>query len=507
MSGPICDFVKNYAASGAIRMHMPGHKGRGPLQAELLDITEIAGADALYEASGIILESEKNAAKLFGTRATFYGTEGSSQMIRTMLYLAGLWAREKQRSKSGDRGADPRRVTILAARNVHKSFISAAALLDYDVEWVYGKEPSYLSCVITAEDLENSLKNSLKKTHRLPDAFFITSPDYLGKTADIRALKGVCRRYGVPFLVDNAHGAYLHFLNPARHPIDLGADMTCDSAHKTLPVLTGGAYLHVAKAEKTGAMAGEEETFYRKMAEFFAENARSGAALFGSTSPSYLILQSLDACNAYLHGGYREKLADFVRSLDGMKMRLKESGVPVLETEPLKVCIDARGIGGGTRLADELREAGIECEFADPDFVVLMPSPANTPEELKKLEEALKSTASAESKGREGEGAQSADFPDAAYGLERKRPEESDAKGSLCTPFCTEPERVLSIREAVLSPKETIPVSEAVGRIASSCTVSCPPAVPIVVSGERISKEAAAVFSYYGITEVEVVRS
>ena len=104
MKTPIFDFVKRYAESGNIRMHMPGHKGLG--DTERFDITEIPGADSLYEASGIIAESEKNAGELFGAN-TFYSTEGSSHAIRAMLYLAGLC--------SGGR------CRVLAARNVHKT--------------------------------------------------------------------------------------------------------------------------------------------------------------------------------------------------------------------------------------------------------------------------------------------------------------------------------------------------------------------------------------------------
>ena len=113
-------------------------------------------------------------------------------------------------------------------------------------------------------------------------AFYLTSPDYLGGMQDIAALSAVCDAHGVPLLVDNAHGAYLRFLpGGSRHPIDLGAAACCDSGHKTLPVLTGGAYLHLGPK----APVQEEST------------VRSALALFGSTSPSYLILQSLDACN------------------------------------------------------------------------------------------------------------------------------------------------------------------------------------------------------------------
>ena len=95
--------------------------------------------------------------------------------------------------------------------------------------------------MIRPETLENLLKKAQEKAHRLPDAFFITSPDYLGKPADIRALAGICHRYDMPLFVDNAHGAYLHFLREPQHPMDLGADLCCDSAHKTLPALTGAA--------------------------------------------------------------------------------------------------------------------------------------------------------------------------------------------------------------------------------------------------------------------------
>ena len=231
MKTPICNFVRNYSARNALRLHMPGHKGTGPLGFEDLDITEIDGADSLYEAAGIIRESEKNASSLYGC-ATFYSTEGSSQCIRAMLYLAMLRAQEQ--------GKKPK---IAAGRNAHKTFLSAAALLDLDVTWICPPEQtSYLSCKPTAEQIGELLSFDKEIT-----AVYLTSPDYLGNLADVRGIAEVCRRHGVLLLVDNAHGAYLAFLNESLHPIALGADMCCDSAHKTLPALTGGAYLHLSK--------------------------------------------------------------------------------------------------------------------------------------------------------------------------------------------------------------------------------------------------------------------
>ena len=121
MKTPICDFVREYKDSGAVRLHMPGHKGVELIGGESLDITEIFGADSLYDASGIIRESERSASELFGCD-TYYSTEGSSHVIRAMAYLISLHARE--------RGEKPK---ILAARNCHKTFVSAAALLDEEL--------------------------------------------------------------------------------------------------------------------------------------------------------------------------------------------------------------------------------------------------------------------------------------------------------------------------------------------------------------------------------------
>ena len=229
MKTPICDFAKAYAHRSPVRLHTPGHKGQGFLGFENLDITELNGADDLYCPTGIIRESEENAGKLFGCH-TFYATEGSSQCIRAMVYLAMLWAKSQ--------GKTPR---IAAGRNAHRTFLSAVALLDVNVDWLFPEEADgYLSCRITPERLE-----ALFTGDAPPTAVYVTSPDYLGQMADIRKLAEVCHRHGCLLLVDNAHGAYLKFLDG--HPMELGAHMCCDSAHKTLGVLTGGAYLHIAE--------------------------------------------------------------------------------------------------------------------------------------------------------------------------------------------------------------------------------------------------------------------
>lgn len=445
MNTPIADFVRRYAATDTARLHMPGHKGRAFLGCEALDITEIAGADALYEASGILAQSEENAAQLYGSARTLFSSEGSSQCIRAMLHLC-LTCRHE--------GSAP---VIVAARNVHKAFVFAAALLGFEVVWLWPeKMTSLCSCEISAD----ALSRALDQLSAPPAAVYVTCPDYLGGMADIRALAEVCHAHGTVLAVDNAHGAYTRFLSPSLHPLDLGADICCDSAHKTLPVLTGGAYLHISKSAPAA----------------FVRQAKQAMALFGSTSPSYLTMISLDLCNAYLADGYAQKLADAVRQIDALRDVLAKNGWRTLPSEPLKVTIDAASAGlTGMALAERLREGRVECEFADPETVVLMITPENTSEELSRVSRAL--------------GVNSA--PTHAW------PQLPIARG----------ERVCSIREALFAPHETIPVSQAVGRVCGAPTVACPPAIPIAVSGETITPEALSLFRHYGIHDVDVIRS
>lgn len=455
METPVYDFVRRYLERGVSRFHMPGHKGAGPLGVEVLDITEVSGADSLYEADGILQESEKNASLLFGSGATFYSTEGSSHVIRAMLFLAlGRW---RQTAALGTRPV------VVAARNAHRAFLTAAALLDLDIVWLWGDAPHgrrLCACPVTAGELSAAL-SALSAP---PAAVYVTSPDYLGGMLEIGALADTAHAYGTLLLVDNAHGAYLHYLPEPAHPMDLGADFCCDSAHKTLPVLTGGAYLHIGRGAYAHISCGAEK------------NVRRALALFGSTSPSYLILQSLDLANAYLAQGYGEKLLACVKDLKALRGKLGALSWHTAGAEPLKLTLETAKCGYfGGELAGLLRAAGVECEYADPDALVFMVTPENTREDFERLYSAM-----------EGIPIKPA--------ILRTPPEFSP------------PRRVLGVREAVFAPQERIPAHAAAGRVMGAAAVHCPPAVPVVVSGEEIGEDALAVFAYYGIAEVDVIK-
>lgn len=442
MNTPIYDFLKKYAQSGTLRCHMPAHKGKSPVT-ELsamyaYDITEIYGADSLFEADGIIRQSEKNMSSLYNTAGTVYSTGGSTLCIQTMLYIM----------KSEHR-------KIFAVRNVHRAFMNAAALLDIDVEWIM---PEYsegiLSGNINLADVENALKNA-----GTPSALYVTSPDYTGKTADISALSGICKKYNARLIVDNAHGTHLKFLPQDVHPITLGADMCCDSAHKMLPALTGAAMLHTSVPE-------------------YVPLLKQAMNMFGSTSPSYLIMMSLDLCNRYISESITSDIKTNLVYLENLRREFSDRLV-FADGEPFHITIKASESGlDGKELSELLRKNGVECEYSDNSVVILLMSPVCTKYDYKKLSSALTATVRECKK-----------FPPYTAGFDMKLPE-----------------RIMSIHDAVFSDSETIPVENAENRICASVKVPCPPAVPVVASGELIDRNSINIFVRYGIPDVIVVK-
>lgn len=446
MDTPIYDFIQGYIDGGSVRAHMPGHKGRAPRDfgtadfaaAFPYDITEIEGADALFEASGIIAQSEKNAGKLFGTVGTFYSAGGSTLCIQAM--LAAVCGRGS---------------SFICGRNAHRSVTNASVLLDLTPLWLYPEyeDGSVVSGKITADSVERSIE---KYKSQNPTCVFITSPDYLGRLAPLKEIAEVCHKHGLPLLVDNAHGAYLAFLKENLHPIALGADLCCDSAHKTMPVLTGGAYLHAGNPK-------------------YVPELKRCMALFGSTSPSYLIMASMDLCNRYLAGSFRADLEETVKRVSEFKERFKFLCVP--DTEPLKAAFYAYPCGlTGYALAGQLRRGGVEAEYADETHTVLMFSVNSTEEDFARTEAVTEMLM----------------CPRILL-----RPPEFTV---------SEPERAMSPREAFFAERETVPTENALGRTAAENITVCPPCIPIAAAGEIIDENIIKILKMYSISQINVVK-
>ncbi|MCR5086436.1 MAG: amino acid decarboxylase [Lachnospiraceae bacterium] len=460
MNTPIYDFTENYRESGAIRLHMPGHKGvAGPLGAEPSDITEIDGADVLSQACGIIAESEANAGTMFGCR-TLYSTEGSSLCIRAMVFLLKKIALAAEK--------EPR---ILAARNVHRSFLDAVAAMDVTVDWIMPlRSDSYERCSLRADELSTIIEEQ-RNAGEMPTAVYLTSPDYLGNIAEIAAIAEVCHRWGVFLAVDNAHGAYLKFLAQSQHPMDHGADLCCDSAHKTLPVLTGGAYLHISKNTDP----------------FFAEYAGQAMALFATTSPSYLILQSLDLCNAYLAECGNAFECAALRT-DRLRDALGSAGYRTAGDERLKITLVAgEAFRDGTILAKHLAERGIVTEYADRDHVVMMFGPMTREEEYDAVLRELTELADrAVSGGEDGENK----APDGDISGHGDLQSGADTAQEL-RERVPRPTVVLMPSEAILAESEYVDATQCAGRVLAEPLLCCPPCVPVAMCGEALTESVA----------------
>lgn len=426
MNTPICNFLEEYTRENRLRLHMPGHKGEYPH-----DITEIYGADSLYESDvsrGIIGTSEDNAGKLFGSEKTFYSCGGSTLSIQAALAVL----------KS--QGVN----TIAASRYSHRALASAAALLRINIKWLYPEE--YMSAKVKYD--AEALKGA--------DAVFITNIDYYGGTWEHADP-------GIPTLIDNAHGAYLKFVDKRifgskfLHPLEMGFPLiSAESAHKTLPVLTGGAYLHFS--------AGADYSRAKEM-----------MAMFGTSSPSYLILESLDRFNSLMTDNV-QMVNNACAAVESLKKRFIKSGIPIKNSDHLRIVIDAAECGvSGFEYARRLRAKDIECEMADENNVVLLFSARTTVADCERAETNIM--------------------------LVPMRPPKEHIKFPHIYA-----KQEMPMWEAMFMPSETVSVECAAGRVCAALKAPCPPGVPLIFPGEMIDRETADILKMHNVHSVAVIK-
>ena len=343
---PLENALNEYIGKDLSRFHMPGHKGAENFPEYFkFDITEVEGADSLFESSEAIFETEKRFAKIYKSGASLLSAGGSTLCIQAMLATA---------LNPGDK--------LIIARNCHAAAVNTMALLDLEPIWINPRD----------------LKGAEAAFSENPEAkaVYLTSPDYFGVMSDIEAFAKLAHEHGAKLLVDNAHGAHLHFMPTEMHPIALGADMCADSLHKSLPVLTGGALLHLKD-------------------ENLRETAKQKMRLFGSTSPSYLIMLSADKCAEYLETKAKYDFAMLNGKVANLRYKAFEHGLApkTRNVEPARLVLSVKSTEmTGGEFGRKLREHGIEPEYVNDEWAVLMASPFNTERDFERVAKFIEET-------------------------------------------------------------------------------------------------------------------
>lgn len=415
-----------------------------------LDLSEAEGLDDLHDASGVILEAQKLAAQVWGSAEAWFLVNGTTCGNEAMVLSAAV---------EGEK--------IIIPRNAHKSVLMGMILS--------GAEPVYINpeyCedwnmwgAVTPEAVEEAFE-------RAPDAkaVFLVCPTYYGVLSDLKGIAGVCHAHGAALLVDEAHGSHLYF-DPAFPPGALmqGADLVAQSIHKTGGSFTQSSLLH------------------RNSERISSHTIQASLHMVQSTSPSYLLMASLDSARHELAVHGREHMKRQAElSMLARKLLAEIPGIRVLSMDeedsrriwrldPSRLVFSARELGiSGYRLHELLYERdGVSCELSDEENVVAVITWANTEEEILRLSRALWKISE-------------------TYAVLSSRKDEGKGRvsGDSSLPL---PEVAVNPRRAYFSPKRSIPLALAEGKIAGEMVVPYPPGIPILQPGERISAEILAI--------------
>lgn len=447
MKTPVFNALKEKLDQNYISFHTPGHKGKNALinwakYLPAIDTSEIQGMDNLLDPQGIIKESQDYAAKVYGTKATYYSVNGSTGSIH--IALATI-------SKPGDK--------VLVQRNCHKAVFNGIILNRLEpvyISPIYDEE-NKLTTVIDPDELDKKLKE-----HSDIRAVIITYPDYYGICSDIESIVDIVHRHGAILMVDEAHGSHFNFSpDLPKSAIDAGADIVVQSIHKTLPSLTQTSLIHVCSDK------------------IDLDRLRKNYQLYMTTSPSYLFILSCEGAIAYMDDN-REKLNQHIDQVKNHIKRLESiEGVNVYKRDNkdiTKILFSIHGYRGQELLEILHNEYRIDMEMADPYYLLALTSIMNQEEDFNRLYEAIKTIARNSSK-------QDQDF--------KLKP-------------LPEPEMCYTPYDAYHMESEKISLDKSAARISAATIIPYPPGIPLIVPGEVLSHELLDYISWLKDLNIEI---
>lgn len=410
---------------------MPGHKSKDIFDFDYKsDITEVIGTDNLLNPEGCILESEREVARVYGVKDSFYMVNGSTGALHVAIAVA---------TEPGDE--------ILIARNCHKSVYNAMVLNDLIPKYIhlnYNKKFNLITG-ISIEELEEKLKNNNIK------AVVLTSPNFFGICLNLKEIAEVVHRYGATLIVDEAHGSHIYFSEKSEYSAVNYADLIVHSTHKTLPSFTQSAILHL------------------NTDKFTRDDVLKQINLYLTTSPSYLLTQSSEFGVYYMHKFGRDILKRNEKFITALKEDLQGKVIffdgdsedkSFSYYDPTKILFRIPSLTGFDIVKSLFLRYNIRLEMGDLDYALALSSVCDDEEDFNKLKNALMEL----SKG--------ADFTENNFNYINE----------------IEPEIVYSPREAFLKKSVNVKLEDSIGKISTAIVAAYPPGVPIVSFGERITE-------------------
>ena len=460
IKAPIVEALKTAYNHPTYQFHIPGHtKGFGTLpefrrlvgkKALMVDTTdEFDNLGTLTPATGPIKEAEELAAKAFGAKRTFFLINGST--IGNLAIAMGL-------TRKGQK--------VIVNRNCHRSILTGLIISGAEPLWIVPEKLSDwgLWGNIEAKDVETLLENNDDVS-----AVWITNPTYEGVVSDIESIAKICKKFDVPLIVDEAHGCLWNFNDKLpTSSLKLGADIVVHSLHKTGGSMSQSSMLHVSENSK-----------------ICVEDVERALMLLHTTSPSLMLLGSLDAARANLQSERGQKQLSkaiandkFLRSeIDKMEsIHHLKSGFGY-KTDVTKIFIKADGLSG-KRLESILEiDFGIEVESASDEGLLVLSNIGKKCSDFEYLAQCLHKI-------------DTHNYKDIYY-LENKK------HMPMLTPIIKK-----SLRDAYFSEKEIIPKEQAVGRLSGEVVAECPPGISILLPGELITEEHLPYLTDYDVIEV-----